>query len=615
MNGILVTALGNVFLGISLVVDKIFLKNRTVGNALPYVFWIGVLNFFGIFIFPFGFQVPEGATILLALLTGAVSLLGIFFYYRALERGEASETLPAAGGFVPIATLLIASILLNMPLNVAEKVAFGLLAVGGLLMFSSEKIKFRTVAPSILIASLFLGLASVLEKLVFLKTNFVSGFVIIKAGTLLAALLLLFIPRVRNAIRESTVRSPRRNQALYLGNRLLAGLSSFSLFYAISLTHPALVDVLGGVRYATIFLLALALSAVRPATLFERFCGRTFTLKIIATILIILGIAGLGLQTYFASKPVPDPKSVSWGITFSQKMSTALELDWRENYKAILSDLRPAGIRLVAYWDLVEPKESIWDFSDLDWQMKEAERVGVPAILVVGQRVPRWPECHYPVWLDAQNETLRERKLLEYLEAVVSRYRRAPNLLSWQVENEPFLFFGECPGTTAEFFDREIALVRRLDPAHPILTTDSGEFGDWYRAARRGDLFGTTMYRKVYNRVFGELTYPLTPEFFPLKEAVVKFLTGRPDEKFIVSELGLEPWGKEQIYQLSPEEQIRLFSFEDFKVTIAYAREARFDTYYAWGAEWWYWLKVKHDDPRFWDFAKTTFRPEQFPAH
>jgi len=44
-----------------------------------------------------------------------------------------------------------------------------------------------------------------------------------------------------------------------------------------------------------------------------------------------------------------------------------------------------------------------------------------------------------------------------------------------------------------------------------------------------------------------------------------------------------------------------------FKNTVDYAKAANFGEYYLWGAEWWFWLKVKHNMPEFWDFAKIIF--------
>ena len=258
-------------------------------------------------------------------------------------------------------------------------------------------------------------------------------------------------------------------------------------------------------------------------------------------------------------------------------------------------------LRLVAYWDLVEPKQGVFDFSGLDYQMRRAEEVGADVILVIGKKVPRWPECHVPSWVKA---VTFEIELLEYMEIVVARYKNSPALLYWQVENEPFLPFGDCSSVSREMVDAEISHVRSLDVEHPILVTDSGELGLWYAAARRGNVFGTTMYRRVYNELFGFIEYPIGPGFFRAKERIIRFLIQNYEKKFLVIELGMEPWLPRALRDASLEEQFRVFDFPFFQDSIGFAKDAGFDAYYLWGAEWWYWMKIKHNDPRFWEEAK-----------
>ncbi len=607
MSGLLIALFAQLLIGFSLIVDKILLGNPERRKATTYVFWVGLLSFTALFLAPFGFHFPTFQTLALALGAGAIFFLGLFSYYRVLDRGEASETLTAVGAFSPIATALIASFLLQTPLNIAEKIAFGFLVAGGLLLSLRELRRVRATLHWILLAALLFGLANVLEKIVFNSTNFITGFVLMKTGTLLAALSLLLFSTSRADILSRSKETPPAHRLWYFGNRAIAGLASLLIFYAINLDHPAIVDATSGFRYAFIFIGTLMISSVKPKLLKETFTRKIFLLKVLATALVMVGILGLGVQRYYASKPIPRPSDVTWGITFSTLMSEQLGLAWKENYEAILQDLHPDVIRLVAYWPFTEPSERSWHFENLDWQVGEAEKAGIPIVLTVGQKAPRWPECHYPGWLHKNDKANREEHLLRYIEQVVDHYKNRSNLLYWQVENEPFLIFGECPPLDKSFLEKEIALVQTLDPAHQILMTDGGEFGNWFEAARRSDVFGTTLYRKVYNRFFGPIEYPLTPEFYPLKTTLTKWMTGKPDQKFFVIELGLEPWTKKQIYEISLDEQRELFGPSDFKENIDYALHARFDTYYLWGAEWWYSMKGQ-GHPEYWEMAKEIIR-------
>jgi hypothetical protein len=305
-----------------------------------------------------------------------------------------------------------------------------------------------------------------------------------------------------------------------------------------------------------------------------------------------------------------DEKDMEFGATFAYSFAANFSgVDWKEAYVAILDDLKVKKIRIPAYWNQIERGKGTFVFDDLDWQIKEAEKRGVGVILTVGRRVPRWPECHVPAWAQKLSEEEVQPEILGAIEKIVLRYRDSSAVYLWQVENEPFLsMFGECPAADPEFLDKEIALVRSLDPQHrKILISDSGEFGLWVRAAARGDIFGTTMYRVVLTRLFGQITYPIPPGFFKIKTGIVKLLYGF-DKEILVIELQAEPWGSRALYESSLEVHKESMDHEQFLKNIAYAKATGFREFFLWGAEWWYWAKTTQNDPFYWNEAKKLFQ-------
>lgn len=299
-------------------------------------------------------------------------------------------------------------------------------------------------------------------------------------------------------------------------------------------------------------------------------------------------------------------ENISYGITFSQKKSRELGLDWKENYLAILDDLGVKKIRLSAYWDEIEKENNKYNWEDLDWQINEAEKRNVEIILAVGMRLPRWPECHLPPWFENKNKEEQNKETLEYIENTIERYKGRESIKVWQVENEPFLsHFGECPDFDKDFLDTEIALVHKLDN-RPILITDSGELSLWIPAAKRADIFGTTMYRDTYSEVLKRyIHYPTEPGFFRFKRNISRFFA-RP-EKWLVIELQAEPWGPEPFENLSKEERDKTMSYKKFLDIIEFSRKTGFQEFYLWGAEWWYWEKKVNGEERFWDTARDLF--------
>ena len=302
-----------------------------------------------------------------------------------------------------------------------------------------------------------------------------------------------------------------------------------------------------------------------------------------------------------------DKDELTYGITFSEKQAKDLRLDWQKVYLAILDDLGVKKIRLSAYWNVIEPTNGNFFWDNLDWEVKEASTRGAEIILAVGGRLPRWPECHFPNWTRGQSEEERGKSILNYIEKTVNRYKDYSQIIAWQVENEPFLsHFGDCPKLDRKFLDKEIALVRSLD-SRPIVVTDSGELSVWIPAARRADIFGTTMYRDTYSSHLKRyIHYPIGPGFFRFKKNITSFFAH--PKKWIVVELQAEPWTPVPYQNVSQAERDRTMNLEKFKEIIEFARLTGFKEFYLWGAEWWYWEREVNNNPAIWEEAKSLFK-------
>lgn len=299
-------------------------------------------------------------------------------------------------------------------------------------------------------------------------------------------------------------------------------------------------------------------------------------------------------------------KKIEWGVNFSQKNAQYMGFDWKEAYTNILDGLKVKKIKIAAYWDLIEATPGVYNFDDLDWQIDEAEKRGAQVMLAFGMKVPRWPECHIPEWAKKIGKEKQQESILRYLEQIVSRYKNKHNIWAWQVENEPFLNFGECPWQDEAFLKKEIALVRKLNTEKKtVIVSESGEWSFWSKAAENSDMVATTLYRTVWSSDFNMyISVPLPPVFYWRKAMIIRNVY---DKKVICGELQAEPWGKVLIYDLPLDEQLKTMNFEKFKETISYARNTGLDTFYLWGAEWWLWMKDKQSQPEIWNEAKKLF--------
>ena len=90
---------------------------------------------------------------------------------------------------------------------------------------------------------------------------------------------------------------------------------------------------------------------------------------------------------------------LKYGASFSRFHADELKLEWRPVYLGILDDLGVRRLRFSAHWPLTEPKEGKYNFTELDFQFREAEKRDAKIVLAVGRRLPGWPECHTPEWV------------------------------------------------------------------------------------------------------------------------------------------------------------------------------------------------------------------------
>jgi len=325
--------------------------------------------------------------------------------------------------------------------------------------------------------------------------------------------------------------------------------------------------------------------------------------KTMFLIVILISLFILFIISFIFIGSAPRAEKISWGVNFSQKQAVLLGLDWRKVYLALLDDLKVKDIKLAAHWDFIENERDKYYFNDLDWQIEEAEKRNVKTLLVIGMKVPCWPECHIPSWAKNLNKEEQQKEILELIEKIVLRYRDSSTIEMWQVENEPFFPFGECPWKEKKFLEKEINLVKSLDnKKRPIVVSDSGEFSLWVTAARYGDIVGVTMYKKVwFKELKTYISYPFPPVFYWRKAQIIKKFFNKD---IICVELQAEPWGPLLLYDLKLEEQEKSMNLERLKYNIEFAEKTGFDKFYLWGAEWWYWLKEKQNKPQIWQEVK-----------
>ena len=150
-------------------------------------------------------------------------------------------------------------------------------------------------------------------------------------------------------------------------------------------------------------------------------------LKILILLIIVIALAG-----WWGLKKVGVKEPKLFGVTYSARNAEDFGMSRTSVFTEILDDLKVRHIRLPVYWTEVEKENDKYDFSEIDWQLREAEKRGAEIILAVGRKLPRWPECFVPEWVSAKKDrNFEETELFDYIETTVERYNNNPALKIW----------------------------------------------------------------------------------------------------------------------------------------------------------------------------------------
>lgn len=304
MPWILIAIFAYFLLAIVALVDK-YLVSGPIPGAKVYAFYVGALGIISILLIPFiGFFVPDSfCQSGLALLAGSVHIFALFAFFSCLKKFEVSRVVPAVGAISPIFVVFLGYFLSGISPNLgAERtLALFLLISGGFLINLKRegRATMESVGASFLTALLF-ALFFILTKLVYFLFPFWSGFVWMRIGGFIAALLFLFSREVKEEVFKNRVSFNPKTLWIFLGNQGMGGFAFVLQNFAVSLAPLGLlsfVNALEGTKYVFVLILSLFASLKFPEALKEDFSRSVIFQKTLSVILIIAGLVILGLNS------------------------------------------------------------------------------------------------------------------------------------------------------------------------------------------------------------------------------------------------------------------------------------------------------------------------------
>ena len=305
MNWLLIAVAAYLILAIVNLADK-FLLEKVVPSAKTYTFLVGILGLAVIVIAPWFLEWPGVYLFLGNLIIGALFPGALLLLYRALKIGDASKVIPLIGGVVPIFTILLAFIFLGERFSSTQWLAIILLLLGTVMLAwlpaghslwskvliwcglkqKKNKIAVLTaIGAGVIFAAFFVG-----TKYLYGQQPFLSSFIWIRMGTFLACLFLLVPKNIRTEIFKGLKKLKGKHSILFFSNQGIAAVGFLLQNYAIFLGSVAIVNALQGVQYAFLLVLAGLISVFFPKLLKESVSKMIIIQKIVAVVLISLGL-------------------------------------------------------------------------------------------------------------------------------------------------------------------------------------------------------------------------------------------------------------------------------------------------------------------------------------
>jgi hypothetical protein len=327
---------------------------------------------------------------------------------------------------------------------------------------------------------------------------------------------------------------------------------------------------------------------------------------------------------------------VQVGVSFSQRRAAALGLDYQDAFRQVLA-MHFKVIRLAAYWDDVN---ATGGYDQLDWLMETAAAAHQPVVLTVGMKSLGWPEFYIPpiykphvsdgeeVGKDAQ---LRAAAL-EFVSRTAERYQAYPNLVAWQVENEPYNRAGPNRWWIGpDLLQQEVAAVRAAGQ-HPVIVnvfshfnmqfdqaasrngvtlgsllgfdTDSAE-RDTLAALQPGDVLGFDVYTRIGYRFLGQDGVATADGNWDDHVARWRSVAAAEGKHTWITEAQAEPWEADWSTYATP----KSFAPSDLEQTFHDLKDSGQTTVLLWGAEYWLW-RLQNGDPTWIEAVRQILRDE-----
>jgi len=205
----------------------------------------------------------------------------------------------AVGAIQPIMILLLTFLFWGGQIVTGPNLLAFFILLAGSILISIDK-GFR--APGrytflVLLCAFMFSLDYVFSKLIFSSQPFLQGLVWMRIASTLIALAFLFDAKLRRELLANRPRlsDPRQGWVFFAGQfaGAIAGVLQSFAIAIVPVSYLAIINSLRGVQYIFLFLITLFFSRFFPNILKETISAKVIVQKVVAILLIVLGLAML----------------------------------------------------------------------------------------------------------------------------------------------------------------------------------------------------------------------------------------------------------------------------------------------------------------------------------
>jgi uncharacterized membrane protein len=272
-------------------ISKVLLSKH-VKSVFVYAILMGFFGLVPLALTPFKpLTLPRPDQFVVALAAGVVFVFAMLPFYKALSIEDVSRVVPL-WRLKPVFVLLFSFIFLGSRLNRIQILAFFLLLAGGFLISLRKTdglFKLSKGFYYMSISSVLFGAYHTLTKYVYLNQAYYDGFLLIRLGSFLGVLVLLFFKHFRIGLKQTWHAVGGRVKAAIVAHQLLnlGGLAFFN--YAISVGDVSLVVASQSLHTLFVFIAATIITLAWPSLVKEDLSFSIVLQKLGAIALIALG--------------------------------------------------------------------------------------------------------------------------------------------------------------------------------------------------------------------------------------------------------------------------------------------------------------------------------------